>query len=260
MDKRLSIEPLLMRAQLAKVKQIVITGSNVQESQSAALLAKQWPKRLFSTAGIHPHHAKDAGPSFIDELRVLAELPEVIAIGECGLDFNRNFSEPEQQLNVFESQLILATELQLPVFLHERDAFEQQIELLKKYRSGLCGGVAHCFTGNIEQMRAYLDLGFYIGITGWVCDPKRGHELRNAVQDLPLDRLLLETDAPYLWPKTLTRSNSHASGNNEPCNLPHIAEYVATLLEVNTTELQEHAFRNSCHLFQLDDISLIHES
>ena len=254
MDKRLSIEAVLERAQLANVKQLLITGSNIPESQNAARLAKQWPKRLFSTAGIHPHHAKDASENFVDELRDLATQAEVIAIGECGLDFNRNFSEPEQQLRVFESQLILATELQLPVFLHERDAFDQQIALLKKYRSGLCGGVAHCFTGTKQQMHAYLDLGFYIGVTGWVCDPKRGHELRDAVQELPLERLLLETDAPYLWPKTLSKKQSLASGNNEPCNLPHIATYLANLLEIEETKLQQHAFHNSCQLFQLDEL------
>ena len=260
MDKRLSIEPSLMRAQLANVNHLLITASNIQESQSAALMARKWPKRLFSTAGIHPHHAKDAGSNFIDEIRKLAALPEVLAIGECGLDFNRNFSEPQLQLKIFESQLILATELKLPVFLHERDAFEQQIALLRKYRSGLCGGVAHCFTGTKEQMHAYLDLGFYIGVTGWVCDPKRGYELRDAVQELPLERLLLETDAPYLWPKTLARKDSQTSGNNEPCNLPHIAEYLATLLEIEEAELQKHTFHNSCKLLQLDDISLAHEN
>jgi TatD DNase family protein len=260
MDKRLSVEPLLMRAQAANVNHLLITGSNIPESQNAALVATKWPKRLFSTAGIHPHHAKDASPNFIDDLRELAALPEVLAIGECGLDFNRNFSAPEQQLEIFESQLILATELQLPVFLHERDAFAQQIALLKKYRSGLCGGVAHCFTGSKEQMHAYLDLGFYIGITGWVCDPKRGDELRDAVHELPLDRLLLETDAPYLWPKTLARADSQASGNNEPCNLPHIAEYLATLLQVEEAELEQHAFHNSCQLLQLSDVGLAHEN
>jgi TatD DNase family protein len=252
MDKRLSVEPTLERANLADVKHLLITGTNVEESRNAASLAQLHPGRLYCTAGIHPHHAKDAGSSYLDELRTLAALPQVLAIGECGLDFNRNFSTPEQQLAVFEQQLILASELNMPVFLHERDAFDAQINLLEKYHSTLAGGVAHCFTGDKQQMQAYLDLGFYIGITGWVCDQKRGQALREAVRKLPLDRLLLETDAPYLKPKTLSPEERKLSSNNEPCYLPHIASQLAALMNVEWTELQHHSYRNTCHLFRLD--------
>ena len=252
MDQRLSIEPLLERANLANVSQMMITGTNVEESTKAARLAQLHPGRLFSTAGIHPHHAKDAGPSYLEALRTLADLPQVLAIGECGLDFNRNFSPPEQQLLVFEQQLILASELQLPVFLHERDAFDAQISLLKKYHSSLAGGVVHCFTGDKQQMQAYLDLGFYIGITGWVCDQKRGQALREAVAKLPLERLLLETDAPYLKPKSLSPQARKLASNNEPCYLPHIAEQLALLMNVQCSELQLHSLQNTCDLFGLD--------
>lgn len=252
MDKRLSLEPVLERASLANVKHMLITGTSVEESRNAASLAQHHPGRLYCTAGIHPHHAKDASSSYFDELRTLAALPPVLAIGECGLDFNRNFSAPEQQLAVFEQQLILASELNMPLFLHERDAFDAQINLLEKYHSTLAGGVAHCFTGDKQQMQAYLDLGFYIGITGWVCDQKRGQALREAVRELPLDRLLLETDAPYLKPKTLSPEERKLSSNNEPCYLPHIAAQLASLMSVETAELQQHSYRNACHLFRLD--------
>ncbi|MFT4993067.1 MAG: TatD DNase family protein [Paraglaciecola sp.] len=251
MDKRLSIDAVLERANLANVKQLLITGTSVEESRKAVTLAEQHPERLYCTAGIHPHHAKDASASYLDELRTLAALPQVLAIGECGLDFNRNFSPPEQQLAVFEQQLILAAELQKPLFLHERDAFCAQVKLLEKHHASLAGGVAHCFTGDKQQMQTYLDLGFYIGITGWVCDQKRGQALREAVRELPLDRLLLETDAPYLKPKTLSPQERKLSSNNEPCYLPHIAAQLATLMNVQCAELQQHSYRNSCQLFGL---------
>jgi TatD DNase family protein len=174
-----------------------------------------------------------------------------VAIGECGLDFNRNFSTPEQQLLAFEQQLKLACELDLPVFLHERDAFDPQIELLTKYHKELKGGVVHCFTGNIEQMSRYLDLGLYIGITGWVCDLKRGQALRDAVKSLPLNRILLETDAPYLRPKGLANNRKVDNGNNEPAYLPYIAEEVAGLMATDINTIQVASLNNTQTLFNI---------
>src|SRR5690606_9889314 len=117
-----------------------------------------------------------------------------VAIGETGLDFNRNLSPPDIQKAVFEQQLHIAADTGLPLFLHERDALEDQLELLKRYRDRISGGVAHCFTGTAEALRAYLKLDLYIGITGWICDERRGTHLRELVKEIPLNRLLLETD------------------------------------------------------------------
>ena len=247
-DKRLSDPAILDRAQVAGVTHMAITGTSIEESRQAIELARLHPGVLCCTAGIHPHYAKDAAPDYLDQLRALALQPEVVAIGECGLDFNRNFSPPDTQLQVFESQLALAAELNMPVFLHERDAFDEQLVLLKRYRDRIPGGVAHCFTGNAEQMKAYLALDLHIGITGWLCDQKRGNALRDAVPQLPLDKVLLETDAPYLMPKTLKTG----SRNNEPANLPHIGQSLADLMGLDVDTLKSSSYLNSLKLFGLD--------
>ncbi|MDO6692326.1 TatD family hydrolase [Aliiglaciecola sp. 3_MG-2023] len=246
-DKRLSLPDVIEHAVSKDVTGIILIGTDVQQSIEAHSIAQQFPKTLFSTAGIHPHNAKDAPSDYIQQLSQLASNNKIVAIGECGLDFNRNFSPPATQLRIFEQQLELACELQLPVYLHERDAFTEQLRLLKTYSSRLVGGVVHCFTGSIEQMEAYLELGFYIGITGWVCDPKRGESLREAVLRLPSDRMLLETDSPYLFPKTLKAK----SRNNQPANIPHIAEFIANLRNQELQDLQQSCWQNTMDLFAI---------
>ncbi|MGK0268068.1 MAG: TatD DNase family protein, partial [Paraglaciecola sp.] len=218
-------------------------------------LAQQYPNHLWTTVGVHPHDASQFTTQTIDDLRNLAKSTRVVAIGECGLDFNRNFSTPEQQCFAFEQQLKLACELGLPVFLHERDAFEVQIELLTQYRQDLHGGVVHCFTGDIEQMKRYLDLGLYIGITGWICDLNRGQALRHAIKSLPLDKILLETDAPYLRPKGLANNRKVDNGNNEPAYLPYIAREVAGLMETDIKVLQLASQMNTQALFNISNIN-----
>jgi TatD DNase family protein len=253
-DRRLPLEGVLERAQEADVCKIVVIGGSLEQSTAAWQLARENQAILYSTAGVHPHYAFDVAPDYLEQLQLLAMHKEVVAIGECGLDFNRNFSPRDVQLAVFEAQLQLAVEVQKPVFLHERDAFSEQIALLQKYRDKLVGGVAHCFTGSEEQMQSYLELDLHIGITGWLCDPKRGDELRQAVTHLPLNRLLLETDAPYLIPKTLDKAARRAtSGNNEPCYLPHIAKHLAPLMAVTVDQLRLHSFQNACKLFRLNE-------
>ncbi|MEP0357524.1 MAG: TatD family hydrolase [Paraglaciecola sp.] len=248
-DSRLDAEPVIQRAINAGIEKLIITGTSVQASSDALLLASKQPNTLYTTAGVHPHHAKDFTHKARTILKKLAKEKHVVAIGECGLDFNRNFSSPTQQLHAFEQQLQLASELGLPVFLHERDAFEAQIKLLKQYRHMLVGGVAHCFTGNLAQMNQYLDLGLYIGVTGWVCDTKRGQTLREAVPFLPLENLLLETDAPYLRPKGLPNNRKLDKGNNEPAYLPFIAAELASLMNIDKVKLQQTSYNNTHNLF-----------
>lgn len=247
-DKRLDPETTLQHALEKGVHHMLLIGTSYPHSAEAAKLAEQYPINMLSTAGVHPHNAKDVSSHFIDELRHLAANPKVVAIGECGLDFNRNFSPADQQLSVFEQQLQLACEIQLPVYLHERDAFEQQFALLEKYRKDLPAAIVHCFTGNLEQMQAYASLGCYFGITGWVCDPKRGEDLRTALPHISIDKLLLETDAPYLKPKTLKTK----SRNNEPATIPHIAQFVAELLDVDVQYLKHHCWRNTLSVLNLE--------
>jgi TatD DNase family protein len=254
-DKRLFFEPVFERALAVDVSHIIITGTNLDKSQQAIQLAQQYPNHLWTTVGVHPHDASQFTTQTIDDLRNLAKSTRVVAIGECGLDFNRNFSTPEQQCFAFEQQLKLACELGLPVFLHERDAFEVQIELLTQYRQDLHGGVVHCFTGDIEQMKRYLDLGLYIGITGWICDLNRGQALRHAIKSLPLDKILLETDAPYLRPKGLANNRKVDNGNNEPAYLPYIAREVAGLMETDIKVLQLASQMNTQALFNISNIN-----
>ncbi|MCV6604536.1 MAG: TatD family hydrolase [Porticoccaceae bacterium] len=224
---------ILQRAQQTGVSHCILTGTDLTASEAVAQLcqqyAEQFPQMLYSTAGVHPHHASDWNANSGDAIRALAKLPQVVAIGETGLDFNRNFSEPADQQRAFEEQLQLAIELQLPVFMHERDAHQRQLEILKEYRDQLTDGVIHCFTGSRQALFNYLDMDLHIGITGWVCDERRGTELQQLVKNIPLERLMLESDAPYLLPRNIDPmpKDLKKSRRNEPAFLPWVLKEVS---------------------------------
>jgi TatD DNase family protein len=209
----------------AGVTRMVVTGSTLASTRSAIDIVRSRRSRYRATAGIHPHHAREFPDSDIPALRALLLLPEVGAAGECGLDYFRNFSSHEDQERVFRLQLQLAAECGKPVFLHQRDGHDAFVGILREHVPRLAGGVAHCFTGDERELRDYLDLGLSIGITGWICDERRGQHLRDLVRLVPLDRLMLETDAPYLLPRDLKPKPSHR--RNEPKYLPHILHAVA---------------------------------
>ncbi|MBV4369103.1 3'-5' ssDNA/RNA exonuclease TatD [Erwinia phyllosphaerae] len=234
----------------AGVTGILITGTNALESQQAQSLAKRRPGYCWSTAGVHPHHASEWSAETSATLKRLAESPEVVAIGECGLDFNRNICGPEQQAYAFNAQLALAADLQLPVFLHCREAHDRFLEILQPWLPKLPGAVVHCFTGNKAELEACLAAGLYIGITGWVCDERRGTELRELMPLIPANRLLVETDAPYLIPRDMRPRP--ASRRNEPCFLPHIIEQVALLRGEEATTLAQQCDSNARELFRLN--------
>jgi TatD DNase family protein len=240
---------VLARAAEAGVSRIVITGSCASSSHAALELARTRPGELFSTAGVHPHHAKDWTAADPDWVRSLAANPEVVAIGECGLDFYRNFSSPEDQERAFRAQLELAVETALPVFLHQRDAHERFRAILADYLDKLPRAVAHCFTGNQRELDDYLDMGLYIGITGWICDERRGHHLREVVPMIPGDRLLLETDSPYLLPRDIDPKPS--SRRNEPMYLLHVAESVAQCTGESLEEMADRTTRNAGRFFSI---------
>jgi TatD DNase family protein len=209
----------------AGVRHMVITGSTLESSQRAIDLARAAPGVFRATAGVHPHHASELRAEDLPRLRTLLAAPEVGAAGECGLDHYRNFSSHDDQERAFRWQLELAVELGKPVFLHQRDAHDAFVGVLREYRPRLLAGVAHCFTGEARELRDYLDLGLSVGITGWICDERRGQHLRELVREIPLDRLLVETDAPYLLPRDLQPRPSHR--RNEPKFLPHITRVIA---------------------------------
>lgn len=245
------LDAVFGRAQDVGVDTFILTGTSIKESRAALDLARQYA-HCYSTAGIHPHDAKSLDKDSIPILRELAADVNVVAIGECGLDYNRNFSTPEQQRIALEEQLALAVELQMPVFLHERDAADDMQAILREYRDDLVDAVIHCFTGVADALDAYLAMDLHIGITGWICDERRGHHLHEIVDRIPLNRLMLETDAPYLMPRDYPHKKSlHSSRRNEPCTLPHTAQRVAQCMSISDEALLQSAFDTSRAFFRL---------
>ena len=204
---------------------MVVTGSSIMSTRAAIAMVERDRQRFRCTAGVHPHHASDLDAAQLQDLRELARRAEVAAVGECGLDYFRNFSPREAQLHAFRAQLDIAVELGKPVFLHQRDAHEDFLAIIGEYRPRLPGGVAHCFTDGIAQAEAYLALDLHIGITGWICDERRGQHLRDVVRAIPAERLLIETDAPYLLPRDLQPRPK--SRRNEPKHLPSVLRAIA---------------------------------
>jgi len=248
-------EAVLKRAKDAGIEQIIITGTDLESSIEAAEICVdnryksiEYPL-LSSTAGVHPHDASKWDSEVENKIRELLKLPQVVATGETGLDFNRNFSTPEEQVHSFIKQLELACETGKPLFLHERDAFAKQSEILNSFEGSMPLAVIHCFTGNKQSLNAYLDMGFYIGITGWVCDERRGIELAEIVSDIPLDRLMIETDAPYLLPRNIRPKPKPRT--NEPANLGWIVRKLSECYGVSENEIIFSTSGNSRNFFNL---------
>jgi TatD DNase family protein len=218
-------EHVVATARAAGVGHMVITGSTLASTAAAIELVRSDPATFRCTAGVHPHHAGELRAEDLPRLRELLGAPEVGAAGECGLDYFRNFSSHDDQERAFRWQLELAVEAGKPVFLHQRDAHDAFVAILEDYLPRLAGGVAHCFTGDERELRDYLDRGLSIGITGWICDERRGQHLRELVRLIPLDRLMAETDAPYLMPRDLQPKPTHR--RNEPKYLPHVVKTIA---------------------------------
>ncbi|TDJ36254.1 MAG: hydrolase TatD [Gammaproteobacteria bacterium] len=222
-------EAVIERARANGVRTMIVTGASETGSLQALELARSWPGTLYATAGVHPHHAKDVTPDTLSVLGECAEAPETLAVGETGLDFFRDFSPRDVQERVFAEQLELGAQSQLPVFMHLRDAHERFLAIVKEHRDAMLRGVVHCFTGTREELWDFLDLDLHIGITGWICDERRGHHLREFIGDIPDNRLMIETDAPYLLPRDLPGDfDPQPSGRrNEPAILPHVLAAVA---------------------------------
>ena len=244
-------DAVMTRASQAGVRRQIITGADLAASVQAAALAAAYPSRLWSTAGVHPHHAQSFSPAHRNELIELLSLERVVAVGECGLDYFRNLSPPSCQRQAFLAQLEIAAQVHKPVFLHQRDAHADFSAILREFRGKLKGGVAHCFTGGELELETYLELGLHVGITGWVCDERRGLELRAVLPKIPADRLLIETDAPYLLPRDMYPQPK--SRRNEPAYLPHIAATVARLRGESIETVAACTARNAVSLFALRD-------
>ena len=238
-------DAVIRRAEAAGVRRMIVTGTSVEATRSAAALARERPGTLFATAGIHPHEASRATPEALAEIADLARAPEVRALGECGLDFDRDFSPRPAQEAAFEAQLELACERKLPMFLHERAAHDRFLAILARFRPRLVDAVVHCFTGDARELDAYLAHNLHIGITGWICDDRRGAGLRPLLARIPADRLMIETDAPFLTPPAMKKSR-----RNEPAFLTHVLDAVARAagrpagqVAAETTRVAERFFR-----------------
>ena len=247
---RHDLPQVVERARATGVAQIIVTGASEGESRAAHDIASEYPGVLFATAGVHPHLAREWTEDTATVIRELAQSPIVVAGGEAGLDFNRDFSPRPIQESVFAAQLELAVEFGMPVFMHERDAHERFVAILSEYRKQLGPAVIHCFTGEAAELERYLEMDLHVGITGWICDERRGMHLRELVPRIPLERLMLETDSPYLLPRDLeTRPKSR---RNEPMHLAHILETVAACRQMDPVALANATTRTTRAFFGLE--------
>jgi len=246
---RHDLAAVLARAGAAGVAQIVVTGASAEGAEAALALARAHPGILHATAGVHPHHATDYTAETEERLRALLREPEVRAAGEAGLDYHRDYSPREAQRFAFERQLALGIEAGKPLFLHQRDAHEDFVAIVRAVRDRIGHAVVHCVTGDRRELHDYLDLDLHIGITGWICDERRGQHLRELVRDIPAGRLMIETDAPYLLPRNMVPKPSHR--RNEPCFLPHIAAEVARDRGESPEQLVAHTTATARAFFDL---------
>lgn len=226
----------------------ILTGTDTKEIRKINDFVKIHD--VFGTAGIHPHNADQAKQEDFHLIeQILLENSKMVAVGECGLDYDRMFSTKENQIRCLEKHIVLAEKLNKPLFLHERCAADDFIKRFKKHSDICKKSVVHCFTGNRDTLEKYLDMGFYIGITGWICDDRRGRELREAVSIIPLDRIMVETDAPYLTPKNVSGLNR----TNVPQNVKYVVKDLAKYMKVPEDILIENTKRNTQRIFQLED-------
>jgi TatD DNase family protein len=242
-------DSVIQRAKDVGVSKIIVTGSSDQGNIDAADLAAEFPGYLFATAGVHPHHAAEYTSASDELIRALIERDDVVAVGECGLDYFRDFSPRDAQIEAFRAQLDIAADTGMPVFLHQRDAHDDFVEVLTPMLPKLSRAVAHCFTGEGESLAEYLAMGLWIGITGWICDERRGRHLQDIVAAIPDDRLLIETDAPYLLPRTLTPKPK--SRRNEPALLTEVLRVVAASRGQSEAHVAEITTSNAAAFFGL---------
>ncbi len=222
----------------------ILTGSDMTDVRLINRYTEEHD--VWGTAGIHPHNADRAKPEDMDELeRILTSNPKIVAVGECGLDYDRMFSSRENQVAWLKRHIDLAEKTGKPMFLHVREAADDFLRCFEDHPELRKRSVVHCFTDGIDTLRRYLDAGFYIGITGWICDPRRGDALREAVKELPLDRVMLETDAPYLIPRNV----KGLKGANVPENIVYVARDLALSMGVEEETLISAALNNTCRFF-----------
>lgn len=244
-------DDIIQNAVDADVVQIILTGTSVKNSHESAKIAKNYPGVLYSTAGIHPHDAKSFDGQSIAQLKALLQLKQVVSVGECGLDFDRDFSPRDIQERCYKAQLELAIELQKPLFLHERAAFKRFMTVTNEYLPQLPKAVVHCFTGSIAEAKTYLDKGFYLGFTGAISDTNRFAHLKEVIQYVPLDCMMIETDAPFMLPKNVAKAQltKYHERRNEPAFLPYVAGTIAQYKGVGLDVIAKRSTENAKAFF-----------
>jgi len=243
------LDKIIQRSKDHSVTLLVITGTCEKRSREALQLSGKYDC-CYATAGVHPHDAKSFTEQTFAQLEKFCENKKVVAVGECGLDYDRMFSPKDKQQEVFIQQINLAVKVGKPLFLHERDAFQDFSTILEKHKPAEIKACVHCFTGTKEQLLKYIELGCYIGITGWVNDNKRGAELQQIVKLIPHDKIMIETDGPFLTPKDMP--NEYKVKRNEPCFLPFVLKKLAPLMGLTEQALAEHTTTNAKVFFGIE--------
>ncbi|XP_065902262.1 3'-5' ssDNA/RNA exonuclease TatD-like isoform X2 [Dysidea avara] len=257
---RENVEQVISRALSSGVHKMIIASSTLEDAQQALILAETLPGVLYCTVGVHPHEAKQWTPESGVLLRSLLDHPQVVAVGECGLDYFRMLSSTNKQLEAFEDQIVIACQTKKPLFVHDRDSHSDLTDKLLSHKASLPPTLIHCFTGTRKEADFYIQRGFYIGITGFVSKPDKGAELRSILKDkvIPLDRLVIETDCPFMMPNIpkegfqgMDFTDIKQGRNNEPCTLVLVADTIAKCYGVSLEEVVETTTRNAIQLFNL---------
>jgi len=242
------LDEVINRAITNKITKFGLICSKLSDLDRLLEIYNQYSKDMFFTIGVHPHHANEISDKYLKNLKEAVINNNPHAIGETGLDFFRNLSTYDEQIYAFEEQIKIAIDTNKPLFLHQRDSHDDFIKILREYSSDINKAVVHCFTGTQEQLEDYLELDCYIGVTGWICDEKRNVELRKTIKNIPLEKLMIETDCPYLIPKNLP--NKPKNNRNEPINLDHIVNEIAVLMEIDIDSLRKQTFKNTINYFK----------
>jgi len=242
-----NLDEVLNNAEHAGVDKFVLLCASLDDIDPIKVIQNNTPEKFFISAGIHPHHATEILEINYDALFNKLKSINPNAIGETGLDYFRNISPPNIQKKSFGMHIEIAKELNLPLYLHQRDAHSDFIRIIKENISNFPKFVVHCFTGTQAELDEYLELGAYIGLTGWICDAKRNIDLRKSIKNIPIEKMMIETDSPYLIPKNLMLKPK--KNINEPKYLPHIANEICELTGYELEELKSATSNNAIKFF-----------
>ena len=241
------LNEVIHRAKNNNVNKFLVVSASLNDTEKINRIYEDNKDSCFFTIGVHPHNAREFNSSSSVKMKSLIDTYKPNSVGETGLDFFRNISSYEEQIFTFEEQIKIAIDKDLPLFLHQREAHDDFIKILSKYRDSISKAVVHCFTGTQKELDDYLDIGCHIGLTGWICDANRNIDLRKSLINIPLDKLMIETDCPYLIPKNLEEKPKN--NRNEPAFLPHIAKEISTLMNVDINQLVKKTYENSINFF-----------